>query len=62
VYRLAVLWVLHDMIDKPETIREALEALIFYANQAAPDMPDTDRIENLAYAMDRAREALERGQ
>jgi hypothetical protein len=57
-----MLRLLHDMIDKPETIREALEALIFYANQAAPDMPDTDRIENLAYAMDRAREALERGQ
>ena len=50
------------MIDKPETLREALEALIFYADQAAPDMPDTDRIEHLAYAMDRAREALERGQ
>jgi hypothetical protein len=57
-----MLRLLHDMIDKPETIREALEALIFYANQAAPDMPDTARIENLAYAMDRAREALERGQ
>jgi len=50
------------MIDKPETLREALEALIFYADQAAPDMPDTARIEGLAYAMDRAREALAREQ
>jgi len=55
-----VLRLLHDMIDKPETLREALEALIFYADQAAPDMPDTARIEGLAYAMDRARDALAR--
>jgi len=57
-----LLWVLHDMIDKPETLREALEALIFYADQAAPDLPDTARIEGLAYALDRAREALAREQ
>ena len=57
-----MLWVLHDMIDKPETLREALEALIFYADQAAPDMPDTARIDGLAYALDRAREALAREQ
>ena len=62
MYRRAVLWVLHDMIDKPETLREALEALIFYADQAAPDMPDTARVEGLAYALDRAREALAREQ
>jgi len=62
LYRRAVLWVLHDMIDKPETLREALEALIFYADQAAPDMPDTARIDGLAYALDRAREALAREQ
>jgi len=62
LYRRALLWVLHDMIDKPETLREALEALIFYADQAAPDMPDTARIEGLAYALDRAREALAREQ
>ena len=62
MYRRAVLWVLHDMIDKPETLREALEALIFYADQAAPDMPDTARIDGLAYALDRAREALAREQ
>ena len=48
------------MIDKPETLREALEALISYADQAAPDLPDTARVEGLAYAMDRAREALAR--
>jgi hypothetical protein len=46
------------MIDKPETLREALEALIFYADQAAPDLPDTARVEGLAYALDRARDAL----
>jgi len=57
-----LLWVLHDMIDKPETLREALEALIFYADQAAPDLPDTARIDGLAYALDRAREALAREQ
>jgi hypothetical protein len=62
LYRRAVLWVLHDMIDKPETLREALEALIFYADQAAPDLPDTARIDGLAYALDRAREALAREQ
>jgi len=52
-----MLRVLH-MIDKSETLREALEALIFYADQAAPDLPDTARVENLAYALDRARDAL----
>ena len=52
-----MLRMLHDMIDKPETLREAL---IFYADQAAPDLPDTARIEGLAYAMDRARDALAR--
>jgi hypothetical protein len=57
-----MLWMLHHMIDKPETLREALEALIFYADQAAPDMPDTARVEGLAYAIDRAREALAREQ
>ena len=57
-----MLRVLQRMIDKPETMREALQALIFYADQAAPDMPDTARVENLAYALDRAREALERDQ
>ena len=62
VRRLSMLRVLHHMIDKPETMREALQALIFYADQAAPDMPDTARVENLAYALDRAREALERDQ
>jgi hypothetical protein len=55
-----VLRVLQYMIDKPETLREALEALIFYVDQAAPDLPDTARIDGLAYAMDRAREALAR--
>ena len=60
--RCPLLWVLQRMIDKPETMREALQALIFYADQAAPDMPDTARVESLAYALDRAREALERDQ
>ena len=43
---------------KPETIREALESLIFYAEQAHPDMPDTALIENLAVSIELAREAL----
>ena len=43
---------------KPETIREALEALIYYAEQAAPDLPDTARVENLAVSIELAREAL----
>ena len=43
---------------KPKTIREALEALIFYAEQAHPDMPDTARIENLAVSIELTREAL----
>lgn len=41
-----------------ETIRQALEELIFYAEQAAPDMPDTPRIESLALALDHARQNL----
>ena len=43
---------------KPKTIREALEALIYYAEQASPDMPDTARVENLAISIELAREAL----
>jgi len=43
---------------KPETIREALENLIYWAEQAQPDMPDTARIENLAVSIELAREAL----
>ena len=43
---------------KPNTIREALEALIYYAEQASRDMPDTARVENLAVSIELAREAL----
>ena len=41
-----------------ETLRNALENLIYWADQAAPDLPDTVRIECLAYALDEAREIL----
>ena len=41
-----------------DTMREALETLIFYVEQAQPDMPDTDRIDSLALALDRARHNL----
>lgn len=41
-----------------EQLREALENLIYWADQAAPDLPDTVRIECLAYALDNARQTL----
>jgi|APCry1669189034_1035192.scaffolds.fasta_scaffold110022_3 hypothetical protein len=41
-----------------QTLIDTLENLIFYAEQAAPDMPDTTRIEGLAFALDEAREVL----
>lgn len=41
-------------------IIEALENLIYWADQAAPDLPDTVRVECLAFALDQARQALER--
>jgi len=43
-----------------ENLIDALQALIFYVDQVAPDLPDNVRIENLAIALDRARMALER--
>jgi len=41
-----------------ETTLAALADLVFYVEQAAPDMPDTDRIDSLALALDRARQNL----
>ena len=41
-----------------ETLRNTLENLIYWIDQAAPDLPDTVRIECLAYALDEAREIL----
>jgi len=41
-----------------DTMREALETLIFYVEQAQPDMPDTARIDSLALALDKARQNL----
>ena len=41
-----------------DTMREALETLIFYVEQAQPDLPDTARIESLALALDKARHEL----
>jgi hypothetical protein len=41
-----------------EAIRDALENLIYWADQAAPDLPDTVRIECLTYALDNARQIL----
>ena len=41
-----------------ETMREALENLIFYVEQAQPDLPDTARIDSLALALDKARQNL----
>jgi hypothetical protein len=41
-----------------DTMREALETLIFYVEQAQPDMPDTARIDSLALALDNARQNL----
>lgn len=41
-----------------DTMREALKTLIFYVEQAQPDMPDTARIDSLALALDKARHEL----
>ena len=43
-----------------EELMNALQALIFYSDLIAPDLPDNARVENLAIALDRARAALER--
>ncbi len=46
---------MQDLID-------ALQALIFYADRIAPDLPDTARADNFQIAIDRARQALDKGQ
>ena len=43
-----------------EDLMNALQALIFYVDQVAPDRPDNARVENLAIALDRARAALDK--
>ena len=46
---------MQDLID-------ALQALIFYADRIAPDLPDTALADNFQIALDRARQALDKGQ
>jgi hypothetical protein len=41
-----------------DQLREALENLIYWAEQVSPDLPDTARVECLAYALDDARNLL----
>lgn len=41
-----------------EALIDTLENLVFYIEQAGPDLPDTARIEGLAFALDEAREVL----
>lgn len=41
-----------------EALIDTLENLVFYVEQAGPDLPDTARIDGLAYALDEAREVL----
>lgn len=43
-----------------EDLMNALQALIFYVDLVAPDLPDNARTENLAIALDRARMALDK--
>jgi len=43
-----------------EDLINALQALIFYVDLVAPDLPDNARVENLAIALDRARMALDK--
>lgn len=43
-----------------QNLIDALQALIFYAGQVAPDLPDNARADNFQIALDRARMALER--
>ena len=52
-------------IFKGETMQDlidALQALIFYADRIAPDLPDTALADNFQIALDRARQALDKGQ
>ena len=46
------------MTNDIDALRDALENLIYWADQAAPDLPDTVRVECLAYALDNARQTL----
>jgi hypothetical protein len=43
-----------------QNLIDALHALVFYVDLVAPDLPDNARVENLAIALDRAREALDK--
>ena len=43
-----------------EDLMNAMQALIFYSDLIAPDLPDNARADNFQIALDRAREALER--
>jgi hypothetical protein len=43
-----------------ENLIDALQALIFYSDLIAPDLPDNARADNFQIALDRARAALER--
>jgi hypothetical protein len=43
-----------------ENLIDALQALIFYADLVAPDLPDNARADNFQIALDRARDALDK--
>jgi hypothetical protein len=43
-----------------EDLMNALQALIFYADRVAPDLPDNARADNFQIALDRARMALDK--
>lgn len=43
-----------------QNLIDALQALVFYVDLVAPDLPDNARVENLAIALDHARMALEK--
>lgn len=43
-----------------QNLIDALQALIFYADRIAPDLPDNTRADNFQIALDRARMALDK--
>lgn len=45
-----------------EKLIDALQALIFYGDLLAPDLPDTARADNFQIALDKARDALDKAQ
>jgi len=45
-----------------QNLIDALQALIFYADLIAPDLPDTARADNFQISLDKAREALDKAQ